>query len=315
MFSRHHSTSKEVFDINERIEEISSMIERSLTAANEVQLRLATDSLLTMANPGEFQDALLNLAINARDAMPKGGCYQISTKQVTLDNDHASPYGELLPGNYVRISLSDTGTGMAPEILEHIFEPFYTTKPKGKGTGLGLAMVYAFTRRYGGGIVVDSTLGKGTTFHLFLPVYVFDEPDSTVGSDSQAALPGGSETILLVDDEINLLKLAKTYLTAAGYNVLTAENATQALEVLQQHATIDLLLSDIVMPGGIDGYELASEAEKRRPGLKVLLTSGHAIEDETVRRDDYWVKTILKKPYSKTDILQAVRQVLDRDNT
>ncbi|MFO7602263.1 MAG: MASE3 domain-containing protein [Gammaproteobacteria bacterium] len=311
MFSRHHASSTEIIDINERIEEIAIMIERAVTPAITVQYHYADQVLLTETNPGELQDALLNLAINARDAMPEGGTFRIETRLVHFSADSTPEYPEISSGDYIRLSLIDTGMGMTADQLERIFEPFYTTKPKGKGTGLGLPMVYAFVHRYGGVIKVDSTLGEGSRFHIFLP-YVSEASLAVAHAPAQAdAVLGGNETLLVVEDEPALLRLASQLLREAGYHVMTATNATEALTLLRQHSYIDLLFSDIVMPGSCSGFELAEQARQLHPQLRILLTSGFATEKVPAGTPADWLDSLLKKPYRKQELLQAVRARLD----
>jgi CheY-like chemotaxis protein len=207
--------------------------------------------------------------------------------------------------------LSDTGTGMSAETLEHIFEHFFTTKPEGKGTGLGLAMVYGFVKRYGGHIKVYSEPGMGTTIRMYLPRSTTSEPAVIVNNTQEAKLPTGTESILIVDDEADLLQLADDYLSDLGYQTLRAENAAQAQAILEGNKLIDLLFSDVVMPGGMNGYELAQQAVEMRPGLKVLLTSGYTAKTIANNGLARFSAHLLSKPYRKDDLAQRIRLVLD----
>ncbi len=310
-FSRNQTQGKTVVDPNATLKELETMIARSITPEVEVQYFLADDLWLTEINPGEFQDAILNLVINARDAMPDGGKLVIETTNKHLNEDFTdlNPEGEV--GDYVQLMLSDTGTGMDKETLEHVFEPFFTTKPEGKGTGLGMAMVYGFMKRYGGYIRVYSELGMGTTMCLYLPRSTASESAATISNREEVELPAGSETILIVDDEVDLLQLTDQYLSDLGYRTRTAENAAQALAILAGDEKFDLLFSDVVMPGGMNGYELAQQATQQWPNLKVLLTSGFT--SKTMARNGLarFSAHLIGKPYRKDDLAQRIRRMLD----
>ncbi len=314
-FSRRQSVEKTVINLNTSLKELETMIARSLTPEVEVQYFLADDLWSTEINAGEFQDVILNLAINARDAMPNGGELLIETSNVYLDAASAELDYGAETGDYVQLMLSDTGTGMDKETLEHVFEPFFTTKPKDKGTGLGMAMVYGFVKRNQGHIKIYSKTGTGTTMHLYLPRSSTSKPAVIPSINEQEKSPGGTESILIVDDEIDLLQLTKQYLSHLGYQTYTAENAAQALKILAENDSISLLFSDVVMPGGTNGYELAQKATELKPQLKVLLTSGFA--SKTVDQDILarFSSHLLSKPYRKTEMAQRIRLVLDEKRT
>ena len=310
-FSRRQAHETRIVDINFALRELENMISRSLTPEVEVQYELADDAWQTEIDPGEFQDAILNLVINARDAMPRGGRLRIETGNLNLDTEKAGSNADLSPGDYVQLVLTDTGTGMDNRTLEHAFEPFFTTKPEGKGTGLGLAMVYGFARRYGGNVEARSEEGVGTTIRLYLPRAQHDALARGGDHSVVETLPGGNETILVVDDEEDLLRLAEAHLRELGYQTYAAENAAQAMAVLEGNTGIDLLFSDVVMPGGMNGYELARAAVESHPGLRVLLTSGFT--SRALSNDDELSVSsgILAKPYRKEELARRVRQVLD----
>ncbi len=314
-FSRRQSVEKKVIDLNASLQELETMIARSLTPEVEIQYCLADDLWLTEINAGEFHDVILNLSINARDAMPNGGELLIETSNIYLDADYAELNVDAKAGDYVQLMLSDTGSGMDRETLEHVFEPFFTTKPKDKGTGLGMAMVYGFVKRYHGHIKIYSKPGAGTTVRLYLPRSNTSEPATFSNIEDQEKLPTGSETILIVDDEIDLLQLARHYLSDLGYQTHIAENASQALKILAEDDRIDLLFSDVVMPGGTNGYELAQQATAQNPELKVLLTSGFT--SKTIDRDILarFSDHLLSKPYRKAEMAQRIRLVLDERHT
>ena len=270
-----------------------------------MQYYLADDLPQVRVNRGELQDAIINLVLNARDAMPDGGELQIGS--ASLESTSDVPLAEnLAPGHYVMIYVSDTGEGISEADRNRIFEPFFTTKPSGQGTGLGLSMVFGLVKRLQGGISVRSAEGSGTTFSLFLPAAACSEPETTQVS-RQAQLPGGDESILAVDDETELLELAVLYLEELGYRVQSASNGAAALAILQNDAHIDLLFSDVVMPG-MNGTELASQARQLRPGLKVLFTSGYAsrVDEQALKNS-----RLLHKPYDLSGLAHAVRSVLD----
>jgi PAS domain S-box-containing protein len=312
-FSRRQAREKTVVDLNTTLKDMEAMIARSVTPEVEVQYFLAGDLWPTEIDPGEFQDAILNLVINARDAMPDGGKLLIETGNKALDADYAALNPEIEAGDYVQLMLSDTGTGMDKETLERVFEPFFTTKPEGKGTGLGLAMVYGFTKRYGGHIKIYSEPGAGTTMRLYLPRSMASESAVRVNNTHKTELPSGSESILIVDDEVTLLHLADEYLSDLGYRTRLAETAAQALAILVGDEQIDLLFSDVVMPGGMNGYELAQQAVEMQSGLKVLLTSGFT--SKTIANNDLaqFSAHLLSKPYRKAKLAQRIRLVLDEE--
>ncbi len=310
-FSRRQARQKTVVDLNAILREQETMITRSVTPEVGVQYFLADNLWQTEIDPGEFQDAILNLVINARDAMPNGGELLIETTNKHLDAGYVAFNPGLEPGDYVQLMLSDTGTGMDRNALEHVFEPFFTTKPEGKGTGLGMAMVYGFVKRYGGNIKVYSEPSVGTTVRLYLPR---SSDTKTALADNHchpAELPRGHELILIVDDEVDLLHLAEHYLTSLGYRTRLAETAAQALEILAGREKFDLLFSDVVMPGGMNGYELAQQATQRAPSLKVLMTSGFTSKTIAHNGLARFSTHLLHKPYRKTELAQRVRRVLD----
>ncbi len=310
-FSRRQSEETKVVNINLELKELETMISRSVTPEVEVEYFLIDDLWLTEIDPGEFQDAILNMAINARDAMPDGGRLLIETSNKCLDADYVALNPEAEAGDYVQLMLSDTGTGMGEETLEHIFEPFFTTKPEGKGTGLGMAMVYGFVKRYGGYIKIYSESGVGTTMRLYLPRSAVGESAVVVKNVDEVDFATGNETILIVDDEIDLLQLADAYLSDLGYHTHCAENAAQALEILAKEKGIDLLFSDVVMPGGINGYELAQQATEFWPHIKVLLSSGFTSKTLAHNGLARFAAHLLNKPYRKADLAQRIRLVLD----
>lgn len=302
----------EVMNANGSVSDLQDLFNRSLTSRIAFETRLETDLWNIEIEGDAFEDALLNLAINARDAMPSGGTLVIGTRNRSVDADALGDDLDIPAGDYVEISVSDSGTGMSSETREKIFEPFFTTKETGRGTGLGLATVYAFVRRSNGAIKVDSEEGRGTTFTMYFPRSLLG---SSPGSQHTIGDVGdefnGSESILIVDDEPALRDVANETLTQHGYATRTAANAEEALEMLRSGAKFDLVFSDVVMPGQMDGIDLARRIRSDWPSVKTLLTSGFvshlALENESdISRND-----ILTKPYRHQVMLERVRQVLD----
>ncbi len=311
-FSRTQSSKKLVVDINSKLQELETMFSRSVTPQVEVQYSLADELWLTEIDPGEFQDAILNMVINARDAMPNGGKLHIETSNISIDKNYAALNPDASIGNYVQLVLSDTGSGMDSTTQEHIFEPFYTTKPEGKGTGLGMSMVYGFIKRFDGFIKISSEIDIGTSIHLYLPRATAGEADIETRTIGDTKLPQGNETVLIVDDEVDLLDLTKNYLSELGYKIYMAKNASQALDILSRQNDIDILFCDVLMPGGMDGFELAQQATEDNPELKVLITSGCTSKTVTQTGHSLFSAHILSKPYRKADLAQHIRTVLDK---
>ncbi|MCP4042770.1 MAG: PAS domain-containing protein [Gammaproteobacteria bacterium] len=310
-FSRHQATEVAVTDIRRVMRDMDSLIARSVTPQIEVTHQFAENLWLTEIDPGDFQDALFNLIINARDAMPEGGGLTLETANKTLDTDYCALNPGAIPGEYIQLAVSDSGTGIPHDQQEHIFEPFYTTKDQGKGTGLGLAMVYGFVKRSGGYIKLYSEQGIGTTFRLYLPRAKGEEQPLEATDELPETLPRGTESILVVDDEDGLLEVAQSSLQALDYRVLSATNGRQALAKLAEEPTIDLLFSDVVMPGGMNGYELAERATAKHPKLKVLLTSGYTEKTLANNGQARFTANLLIKPYNQAELALQVRALLD----
>jgi PAS domain S-box-containing protein len=314
-FSRRQAKEKRIADLNTELSKMDTLIARSVTPAITVRTYPGEGLWPVAIDPGEFQDAILNLVLNARDAMPEGGQLIIETSNKLVDTHHASLDPELAPGDYVQVMVSDTGCGMDKATVERVFEPFFTTKPEGKGTGLGLAMVYGFAKSFGGEIKAYSEPGVGTTFRLYLPRAADASGPARLPAPAPDALPRGNETILIVDDEPDLVRLAEQYLTDLGYRTLTANNPQEAFDLLARQNDIDLLFSDVVMPGDTNGYVLAERAAKRNPGLKVLLTSGFTANTIAVNGQARFSANLLHKPYRRDDLARRVRAVLDQGVT
>lgn len=307
IFSRNGEVDKEVINVNSTIKNMEAIIERTLTPEVKINYFFTNDIWMTEVNAGGFKDAILNLILNSRDAMPGGGELSIETSNIVVNEKSAALFSNIQQGEYIEIMISDNGQGMSQETYEHVFEPFYTTKDVGKGTGLGLSMVYGFVQRYGGDVSLDTKLGEGATFRIYLPRTV-DSIPFEVGTESNE-FPQGHESILVVDDEVALLNYAEQVLQGLGYKVFSAKNAQEALSILES-SKIDLLFTDVVMPGGINGYELAEKACKQHPKLKVLITSGYA--DKFGNNEEYEKHgfELVSKPYDRLEIAEKIRQLL-----
>jgi two-component system cell cycle sensor histidine kinase/response regulator CckA len=310
-FSRRQILDLKVLDLNTLLRDLDKMLRRIIGEDIELVTLLAEDLGRVKIDSGQIEQVIFNLAVNARDAMPSGGKLIIETANVELDEEYASAHIGVVPGRYVRLSVSDTGVGIPQEMKEKIFEPFFTTKEKGKGTGLGLSTVYGIVKQIGGNIWVYSEPGHGTTFKIYLP-WVEEELDTLHGRDETDSLPMGSETVLLVEDEASVRDLAHRILSQQGYKVLEAANGEEALRVFQEHMgeKIHLLLTDVVMPL-MGGKELAERLKILSPDIKVLYTSGYT-DDAIVHQGVLNPGThFLQKPSSPKTLSHKVREVLD----
>jgi signal transduction histidine kinase len=310
-FSRQRPLQVRTIDINAAIADFGPFVQRALGEAIELRLDLGSGEWLCDLDPAQFEAAILNLAINARDAITGSGSLTIATSRLASAAGIAGRPPEWTGRPCIAITVSDTGAGMSPQTLRRIFEPFYTTKPAGKGSGLGLAQVWAFVTQSGGWAAVDSALGKGTTFRLYLPLSEEAEADAEENT-AAGVVTGGSEAILVVEDEEDVLDVAATTLRQLGYRTTVAHDGREALDLLRNGCEADLLFSDFVMPNGLNGAELARKALECRPGLKVLLTSGYIRHGEADDADGF---TILEKPYRVADLAARIRAALDDDPT
>jgi two-component system CheB/CheR fusion protein len=309
-FSRKQALEPETLSLNDLVQSIKPLLKRTLTDNISIETDLADDLVMTMTDAGLVENAILNLAINARDAMPKGGTLTIETKNVTLDKDYTAGQEDIEPGAYVALSVTDTGTGMSPEVSARAFEPFFTTKEVGAGSGLGLSMVYGFAKQSGGHLAIYSEEGLGTTVTLYLPPSNKGVP--AVVTPVENDIPqSGQETILVVEDDPRVRRLTVTRLEDLGYQTLAVENGPAALEVLRSNDGINLVLSDIVMPGAMTGFDVADQALAINPALKILLATGYASGGETTVGEAKHRHPLLRKPYSLRDLAQALRNLLD----
>jgi CheY-like chemotaxis protein len=299
--------------LNEVIANLTKMLNRVISENIDLQCHYAALLPHVQADTGMMEQVILNLVVNARDAMPEGGQLRVATEPVTLVEAHARLNPKARAGEFVCVMVSDTGTGIAPEVLSRIFEPFFTTKEVGKGTGLGLATVYGIVQQHQGWIEVSSQVGEGSTFKVFLPA-IPTPAGLAPAAEAEAEIRGGKETILLVEDEHTVRVTTRRMLESKGYRIREATNGREALEVWQSHAgEIALLLTDIIMPGEMTGRDLAEQLWGQRPGLKVIFMSGYSA-DVLVKGTDYIRRTkshFLQKPSSSRVILETVRRTLD----
>jgi PAS domain S-box-containing protein len=309
-FSRQQVLSTSVLSLNSLAADMESMLPRLLGEDIAVSMNLDPDLDSVKADPSQIEQVIMNLAVNARDAMPTGGKLHIRTANVEMDQTYTRSHPGSRPGNYVLLAMTDTGIGMDPGTLAHIFEPFFTTKEVGKGTGLGLATVYGIVKQSNGYIWVDSTVGKGTSFEIFLPRHIGQPADEVLKVD-EGPRPCGSENILLVEDAQALRKLTQAFLEGAGFRVWSAGSGEEALEVAARSAVnFDLLLTDVVMPG-MNGRILAERLLLRQPRMRVLYVSGYTdgfISGHGVMEPGTY---LVNKPFTEEQLLQKVRDVLD----
>jgi PAS domain S-box-containing protein len=309
-FARRQPLQPEQVDLNGLIEEISHLLRRTLGQNIEIALDLDRSIPQVAVDRVQLETAIANLANNARDAMPNGGRLTIASHTAFLDQDYADQHAEVVPGNYVAIEVSDAGEGMPPEVVARIFEPFYTTKGLGKGTGLGLSMVFGFMKQSGGHINVYSELGRGTTFRLYLRPASQIAEQAAVSAPSLAPEADARETILIVEDNPKLREIVVKQLSSFGYRVIEADTAQRALDVLAAQGKVDLLFSDVVLPGDMDGCALAREVKITSPRAKVLLTSGFPGARLTDMQGLGTSVRLLSKPYRKEELRRVVREVL-----
>ncbi len=312
-FSRKQILQAQVLDLNKLVPRAVELLHQALGEHIEIETVLAGGLWKTMVDPVQLEHALLNLAVNARDAMPEGGRLTIETSNIRLDEDYQQLNYYARPGPYVMLAVTDAGTGMPPEVAARAFEPFYTTKEVGQGSGLGLSMVYGFVKQTGGHIKIYSELGRGTTVKMYFPR---TRDGATPMLERSLGPVGGTggETILVVEDDPEVRRLANETLAALGYRVSEAADAPAALAILRNTPGIHLLFTDIVLPGGMDGVALAAEARKISPALKVLLTTGYSY-NAAVRNGDLGEDMeILAKPYRKAELTRKIRRVLGEGN-
>ncbi|MGH7732440.1 MAG: PAS domain S-box protein [Gemmatimonadales bacterium] len=310
-FSRQQMLAPDVLDINAVVADLTRLLGRVLGEDIHFETRLRPDLGKVRADPGQLGQVIMNLAVNARDAMPEGGMLTIATAAASIDKTYAATHPSAVPGDYVVVSVSDSGTGIAPDVLPHIFDPFYTTKAPGAGTGLGLSTAYGIVKQSGGYIWAYSEIGKGSTFKVYLPRWAGGDTPKVARTTPAPTSVRGSETILVVEDEPGIRRLLERTLAANGYRVIAATDALEAVTRLAQlHTPLDLLATDVVMPG-MGGRELADQVRATHPGTKILFLSGYT-EDAIIRQGIYpLANAFLEKPFTPAELLRKVRSVLD----
>ncbi len=310
-FSRQQVMQSQDLDLNEVVENISKMVRRILGESVEIRMGYVAQTLPIYADPGMLEQAILNLCINARDAMPRGGQLSLDTMAVEFNGAMGLQGGEIRMGWYARLSVTDTGSGIAPENLRRVFEPFFTTKEVGKGTGLGLASVYGIVEQHRGWVTVESKVGHGSTFRVYLPMVVVVAPPSPP-SPPALDVRGGSETILLVEDDQAVQLVAHATLTRLGYRVLSASTGQEAIRVWNENkAAIHLVLTDMVMPEGMSGKDLGRHFKKERPGLKIIYMSGYNADIAGTNFPQAGTGFFLGKPFEIRTLAESVRHCLD----
>ncbi|HUK11440.1 MAG TPA: PAS domain S-box protein [Stellaceae bacterium] len=310
-FGRRQQLVPKPINLSDLAASMLDLLRRTLGETIRIETRLAADLRMVMADPGQVENALLNLALNARDAMPSGGLLVIETADIDLDPAYAVAHADVTPGSYAMLAVTDTGVGMSSEVRERAFEPFYTTKGPGQGSGLGLSMIYGFVKQSGGHVQLYSESGRGTTVRILLPAQASDALRKGKRSEPIAAGKVNGETILVVEDDPRVRRVSVRRLRDLGYRVIEVDNGPAALEVLRREGNIDLLFTDVVMPGGMSGIDLARKAREFRPALKVVFTSGYA-EQAIIESGMPTVKTgWLAKPYNSRDLAAKMRELLD----
>jgi PAS domain S-box-containing protein len=317
-FSQSQVLQPKLMDINDFLQDLYELLHSTLGEIIDLEIVIAEPLRLVIVDPGQLEAAILNLAINARDAMTRGGELTISAENVVLDEEYLTHHSYVEAGNYVKVSVTDRGIGMSKALIAKMFEPYFSTKGPGKGSGLGLSMTLGFVKQTGGHIEVYSEEGVGTTVNMYLPSTKNLDKDDVFEAQTQkdidgSAVVGGDEGILVVDDDDAVRQVAVSLLEDLGYEVFQACNGRDALNILQQNPKIMLLFSDIVMPGGMNGLELAQKSRERHPQIKVLHSSGFATAAMRSNNGTSQVKNLLSKPYRRVLLAQKIREVLDAD--
>jgi PAS domain S-box-containing protein len=309
-FSRRSHLEPEVVNLNGFVVGLTDMLHRTLGETVYLSNALSPDLWFARVDPSQVESAIVNLAVNARDAMPDGGRLVLETGNHVANPEEPGGLDGLLAGEYVRLSVSDTGVGMPVAVRERAFEPFFTTKEKGRGTGLGLSMIYGFAKQSGGHASIQSEAGMGTTVNLYLPRYVSHETHAVAVLPPDAPRPETGQTILAVEDDERVRKLTVTRLRHLGYEVLEASSGAEALLLLETSSNVDLLFTDVVMPGGMSGSELSVQVRSLFPGTRILLTSGYSEELASGTMPGAEGLKVLRKPYRQADLARAISEAL-----
>lgn len=310
-FARRSALEPQLVDLNGLALGLTDMLQRTLGETILLSSALSPDLWTTRTDPSQLESAVVNLAVNARDAMPKGGKLVLETRNAVIGEDHAVMNPGLTPGEYVQLSVTDTGHGMTEEVRQRVFEPFFTTKERGRGTGLGLSMVFGFASQSGGSVTIYSEPGVGTTVNIYLPRIADGEQVAPEAGHHETEFAAEGEKVLVVEDDDRVRRLTSARLRELGYSVVEAPDAAKALDVIEAEYGIDLVFTDLVMPGEMSGYDLCEQVRVRWPGMKVLLTSGYA--EELVNSDRLAAERVrlLRKPYRQVELARIVREVLD----
>jgi signal transduction histidine kinase len=308
-FARKQHLQPQVVKVNERLHQTVALLRRALKEDVQIRVVDSNDLWAAYVDPTQVDDALVNLALNARDSMPKGGTVTIETSNVVLEQDYADQNSDVKPGEYVMLAVSDNGSGMPPEVVQRAFEPFFTTKEPGKGTGLGLSQIYGWIKQSEGHVKIYSEIGHGTTVRLYLPRAGADAATSSERSAEAVPIEGGRERILVVEDNPAVRTTVTRQLSGLGYEPIEAANGVEALGMVRNGTEFDLLFTDMVMPGGLTGGELASEVRKLRPDARILFTSGYT---EQAVQGFVAGHASLSKPYRKSDLARAIRAALGK---
>jgi PAS domain S-box-containing protein len=308
-FARRRRLEPQTVDLNEQVRAMLELLTRTLGENIQLSTRLAYNLWKTRIDQSEIESAILNLAINARDAMPNGGKLVIETNNVTLDGDSASSDGAVAPGNYVRMSVSDTGMGMSKDVLRRAFEPFFSTKPAGRGTGLGLSTIYGFVKQSNGNVMIYSEAGQGTTVNIYLPQHAASEKSSVAKLENIVTQAISGKTVLVVEDNPDVRAVAVGRLKRLGYQVKEAETAVDAIRQLSDGLAVDAVFSDVMMPGGQSGFDLARWIAGNRPSLAVLLTSGFSEDIMPDGGSDHL--QVLRKPYTQKELESELQRAIN----
>jgi CheY-like chemotaxis protein len=309
-FSRKQTIQPTAISLSDVVTAIEKLLQRIIGEDVAISTHLAPDLGLVLADSGQMEQVILNLAVNSRDAMPEGGKLTIQARNTRLLQGVTQGKTELKPGDYVELTVGDTGAGMPAEVQAHIFEPFFTTKPAGKGTGLGLSTVYGIVQQAGGHVTFESVPGAGTTFRIFLP-RIYAKAKAALAEEEKKTQLRGQETVLLVEDDASVCELVRTVLTSQGYTVLAARQPQEAESICREHGQgVDILLTDVIMPG-MSGPELAKKIAEANSHIRVLYMSGY-IDDSLLRQEIQEQGTAyLQKPFTPLSLTKKVREVLD----